>query len=107
MTRAVNVSSFTPTNWTTAGRPSNPSTGQVGYNTTLAAFEIYNGSAWTSTNGVWTTATRPSSPVMGMLGYNTTTGQLEIYNTAGGWANAGTSGSSYTATYLIIGGAIS
>lgn len=48
MTRAVNVSSFTPTNWTTATRPSNPTTGQMGWNSTLSSMEVYNGSAWQS-----------------------------------------------------------
>lgn len=32
--------------WTTAGRPSTPTAGQTGYNTTLAILETYNGSAW-------------------------------------------------------------
>jgi len=32
--------------WTTSGRPSSPSAGQMGFNTTLGAIETYNGSAW-------------------------------------------------------------
>jgi hypothetical protein len=48
MTRAVNVSSFTPTNWTTATRPASPLTGQMGYNTTLNSPEYYDGSSWQS-----------------------------------------------------------
>jgi hypothetical protein len=32
--------------WTTNGRPSAPFTGQVGYNTTLSALDLWNGSAW-------------------------------------------------------------
>jgi len=32
--------------WTTAGRPATPSAGQFGFNTTLAAVEFYNGTAW-------------------------------------------------------------
>jgi len=48
MTRAVNVSSFTPTNWTTATRPSNPTTGQMGYNTDLGNLEYYSGTSWQS-----------------------------------------------------------
>jgi hypothetical protein len=51
-----------------------------------------------------TTAQRPASPTNGMTRYNTTTGQLEVYNTASGWANAGTSGVSYSASYLIVAG---
>jgi hypothetical protein len=55
-------------------------------------------------NPTWTTGTRPASPINGTQGYNTTTGQLEIYNTVGGWQNAGTSGATYTASYLIVAG---
>lgn len=32
--------------WATAGRPTSPTVGQVGFNTTLNAAEFYNGSAW-------------------------------------------------------------
>lgn len=32
--------------WTTAGRPGSPAAGYAGFNTTLGAIEIYNGSAW-------------------------------------------------------------
>jgi len=54
----------------------------------------------------WTTGTRPSSPATGTTGYNTTTGQIEAYGVIG-WANAGTSGNSYTASYLIVAGGAS
>ena len=59
-----------------------------------------------STIPSWTTATRPSSPVTGQMGYNTTTNQIEVYNsTYTNWANAGTSGVTYSASYLIVAGA--
>jgi hypothetical protein len=32
--------------WSTAGRPTSPATGQVGYNTTLNTLETYNGTTW-------------------------------------------------------------
>jgi hypothetical protein len=32
--------------WATAGRPSSPSAGQQGYNTSLATIEFYDGTAW-------------------------------------------------------------
>jgi hypothetical protein len=32
---------ITNATWTTAGRPSAPSTGQMGYNTTIGAMEFY------------------------------------------------------------------
>ena len=66
--------------WTTATRPASPLAGQTGYNTTTGSMEVYNGSAWTSTNGVWTTATRPASPPTGTIGFNTTTSVTEVYN---------------------------
>ena len=32
--------------WTTATRPTSPSTSQTGYNTDLGTLEFYNGSSW-------------------------------------------------------------
>lgn len=32
--------------WTTAGRPSSPTLGQAGYNTTIPQLEVYNGTTW-------------------------------------------------------------
>ena len=32
--------------WTTAGRPTSPAVGQQGYNTSLSAFEYWNGTTW-------------------------------------------------------------
>ena len=34
--------------WTTATRPTSPSAGQFGFNTTLSAIEYYNGTTWQS-----------------------------------------------------------
>jgi hypothetical protein len=66
----------TNASWTTAGRPSSPVAGQVGFNTTLNVMETYTGSAWVSsdlpapsTNGnvltsngtAWTSSTPASS----------------------------------------------
>ena len=48
------VKGITQAGWTTAGRPAAPDTGQVGFNTTLNAFEQYNGTGWT-TIASWTT----------------------------------------------------
>jgi hypothetical protein len=57
------------------------------------------------TNATWTTSTRPSSPSTGQMGYNTTTAQLELYNaTYSNWVNAGTSGITYSASYLVVAG---
>ena len=35
-----------PSQWTTAGRPSSPLNGQLGWNTTLNVLEVYNGINW-------------------------------------------------------------
>jgi len=32
--------------WTTATRPSNPSAGQMGFNSTLGLIEVYTGTKW-------------------------------------------------------------
>jgi hypothetical protein len=45
---------ITNATWTTAGRPSAPSTGQQGYNSTLGVMEFYNGSAWVQGGGFTT-----------------------------------------------------
>ena len=37
--------------WSTAGRPAAPVAGQAGYNSTLSAWEWYNGSSWVSGGG--------------------------------------------------------
>ena len=37
--------------WTTAGRPSSPTTGQTGYNSTLNKNETWNGSNWVASGG--------------------------------------------------------
>ena len=47
----VNISGtngITNATWTTAGRPSAPSTGQQGYNTTTNLIDYYNGTSWQS-----------------------------------------------------------
>lgn len=46
-----------PATWTTAGRPASPTAGQTGFNTTLAALETYNGTAWVSVLGAVTAST--------------------------------------------------
>lgn len=37
---------ITVSSWTTATRPSPATAGQIGFNTTLAQLEVYNGSTW-------------------------------------------------------------
>lgn len=88
--------------WSTAGRPTSPATGQTGYNTTLNAYETYNGTGWTVTAS-WTTANRPSSPSAGYSGYNTTLAAFEFYN-GSSWVSINSSYLSYTASYLVVAG---
>jgi hypothetical protein len=38
--------------WNTAGRPAAPSTAQMGWNTDLVSFEVWNGTSWGSIGGV-------------------------------------------------------
>ena len=79
---AISINGTTGINnatWSTAGRPTSPATGQTGYNTTLNAYETYNGSGWTVTAS-WTTANRPVTPAAGYSGYNSTLGAFEFYN---------------------------
>ena len=54
MTRAAGLSSFALPTWTTANRPASPYQGQMGFNTTLNATEVYNGSAWGAIGGAYT-----------------------------------------------------
>ena len=35
-----------PPSWDTAGRPSSPANGQMGWNTTLAQLEVWTGVSW-------------------------------------------------------------
>ena len=46
-----------PATWTTAARPTSPSLGQQGYNTTLNSVEYYNGVAWFAVNSTSTAVT--------------------------------------------------
>ena len=50
----ANAGLLIPTH-TTAQRNSSPSTGEIAYNSTLAAFEFYNGSSWVSLDGTGAT----------------------------------------------------
>lgn len=46
-----NIYSSTPTIWTTAGRPSPPFAGLLGFNSTIEAYEWYNGTQWVQPMG--------------------------------------------------------
>jgi hypothetical protein len=60
--------------WTTATRPSSPTTGQMGYNTTIGAMEFYNGSAWVQGGGL-------SSQAVQTTGFTAIAGNIYPCNT--------------------------
>lgn len=76
--------------WTTATRPSNPTTMlTIGYNTTIGYHEVWNGTAWVILGeAAWTTAGRPASPATGQKGWNSTLQTLEIW-TGTAWLAVG------------------
>ena len=86
------------------------STGQIGLQNNGTTIATTSSTGLTINVGglnllAWTTGTRPGSPVTGTTGYNTTTGQIEVYNaTYSTWTNAGTSGITYSASYVIVAG---
>jgi len=51
LTAASNSNGFAYPTWTTASRPTAPSAGTAGYNTSLSGVEIYNGTAWAMISG--------------------------------------------------------
>lgn len=83
--------------WTTATRPSNPSAGQMGFNSTTGLIDVYTSSGWKSVTNydtiinntgyfsipIGTTAQRPASPPNGAMRINISTNgtqTLEVYN---------------------------
>jgi len=78
-------------NWTTAGRPSSPVTGQIGYNTSYGGLELYNGTAWTTLSGGPTFAAHLYSSTQSLPGGADTkiTLTTELWDTAGAFNNTG------------------
>jgi hypothetical protein len=108
-----------PATWTTATRPASPTAGQIGYNTTTAALDVYNGTAWTtalpatsglatlsnlalngSTSG--TTTLSPSATASGTVTLPAGTGTVAVNgvssNIVQGTSVASTSGTAITFT---------
>lgn len=84
--------------WTTATRPASPSTSQMGFNTTIGAFDVYSGTAWLTLQlsgalirapQIYITGTSYTSPA----GCNTILVEL----LGGGGAGGGNSGSTNNA----------
>ena len=91
-----------PAQWTTAGRPSSPLNGQLGWNTTLSQLEVYNGTvfngagAYVSTyidqsallSGSQTSLVVPSIQVMVDGTLVSITGSTLALGTSGNWDNS-------------------
>jgi|GEM_PF-1410568 len=75
--------------------PSNPSAGDVYYNTSDTNLYYYNGNDWVKLNGVETGTTTPTdgSGKEGKTYYNTTTNTYYVYGDDGKWHEIGGSGS--------------
>lgn len=58
------------TNGTTAQRPGTPATGMIRYNSTLAKFEAYEGSAWTNMIGAVASVSGAAAPTSIVAGSN-------------------------------------
>jgi hypothetical protein len=100
-TRVTATSPLSLLTWTTATRPSAPSVGETGFNTTLKTIETWNGSLFTSSGlGYWDTAGRPASPTAGQAGYNTTLLSLEFWN---GSAWTAPASADFTPTFMLMG----
>jgi hypothetical protein len=78
-------------NWTTAGRPSSPVTGQIGYNTSYDGLELYNGTAWTTLSGGPTFSAHLYSSTQSLPGGATTkiTITTKLWDTANAFNNTG------------------
>lgn len=78
------VTGITNVVWTTAGRPSTPTVGQMGYNTTLSQLEVWNGTGWISASGsnIGATVTRVTGngivSGISLTGNVTTAGNLTL-----------------------------
>ena len=79
----ANAGLLIPTH-TTAQRNSSPSTGEIAYNSTLAAFEFYNGSSWISLDGTGATTELIQDIVGAMFSSNTETNISATYQDADG-----------------------
>ena len=79
----ANAGLLIPTH-TTAQRNSSPSTGEIAYNSTLAAFEFYNGSSWVSLDGTGATTEAIQDIVGAMFTSNTETNISATYEDSDG-----------------------
>lgn len=72
-------------NWTSSGRPSTPSPGWIGYNTSLGQVEYWNGTSWTAPGGTGTinSGAQYSTPYYSGTGSGTALSALSSLGTSG------------------------
>jgi Chaperone of endosialidase len=82
----IGVNGVVHASWATAGRPASPVAGQSGWNSTLGALDIYNGSSWFNLANIYTDASGNvgvgGSPITKFNVFGTTTIQGAASTTA-------------------------
>jgi len=70
-------------NFANGAQPVNPIVGQIWYNTTKGALQVYNGSVFKNIASATSSATPPSNAVQGDLWWDTANQQLDVYSGVG------------------------
>jgi hypothetical protein len=75
-------------NFASGSQPSNPIVGQIWYNTTKGALQVYNGVIFKNIASATNSASAPTSSVAGDLWFDSANQQLNVYNGTG-WVVVG------------------
>lgn len=75
-------------NFSNGAQPTNPVTGQIWYNTTKGALQVYNGTLFKNIAAATNSATSPTGSVAGDLWFDSANQQLNVYNGTG-WVIVG------------------
>jgi Chaperone of endosialidase len=75
-------------NFASGSQPSNPIVGQIWYNTTKGALQVYNGTIFKNIASATNSPTAPTSSVAGDLWFDSANQQLNVYNGTG-WVTIG------------------
>jgi len=70
-------------NFANGSQPSNPIVGQIWYNTTKGALQVYNGVIFKNISSATNSSTAPTSSVAGDLWFDSANQQLNVYNGTG------------------------
>jgi Chaperone of endosialidase len=70
-------------NFANGSQPTNPIVGQIWYNTTKGALQVYNGSIFKNISSATSSSTPPSNAVQGDLWWDTANQQLNVYSGVG------------------------